>query len=652
MKPNDKYMNRPLLFLLLIFFCNKDVQSQKNPKQNNDWHIAALPSSVRIDPATLEIIDTRYKDVRPDKHAAADLLRKNWIYDGNLVNLSGARGEYVSFQVVIFTDKNKEPDLKDIKVRLAPFKKDNIQLAVNPELFLEWSVKINTISTGYTKASLGNGWYPDALIPFSDIQIDTATIKGRWVYPLWLPDFNNRIEGQKATILWIDQYIPFDRNKAEPGIYQTTVSVSVDNKTESIPVNLQVWNFALPNENKFKASLQEEGFLSEMPEKQELEIYQLFKRNRVGLMDPTYKPELIEEPGKKTEIKWKQFDARLNKYFTGEAFTKKYGYTEGPGYGEPVETFVLPFDVYGKYGTAGWPDIGKPGVEKNAKNQEVYVNTIKTVRDHLKSSINPSKTDLIVYLNGLDESYFQEAFDRMIFYGNLFRKHYPEASFRIDGAYTTEQMNYLYKSITAWGTHTINYNHDELKKFQESGIKNWLYGPMIYEGKVNSWVGSVTFTDLPLINQRALSWACVKYNIYSWLSWGIGVNWQRAWYDPEIWKDEYKNGADSDPEFKYKKLNGNGLLIYSAGVIPNVNSACPSIRLKAMRDGVQEYEYLQLIKKLDGNAARANEIVNSLVHFPFGDKSIGNINVWEYDAEKWDNARIQIGNMINKAIDK
>ena len=50
--------------------------------------------------------------------------------------------------------------------------------------------------------------------------------------------------------------------------------------------------FCHPNENKFKASLQHEGFLRSMTEEQELEIYQLFKRNRIALLDPTYDPGL------------------------------------------------------------------------------------------------------------------------------------------------------------------------------------------------------------------------------------------------------------------------------------------------------------------------------------------------------------------------
>ena len=164
--------------------------------------------------------------------------------------------------------------------------------------------------------------------------------------------------------------------------------------------------------------------------------------------------------------------------------------------------------------------------------------------------------------------------------------------------YSDEAMEYVSGSIDYWGSHTINYNIDKVREYQEMGIKDWLYGPMIYESEVNGWVGSLTFIDLPLINDRAISWSSWKYGIHSWLSWGIGAGWKHAWYDPETWKDVYKSGPGSDLEFPYKKINGSALAIYSGDIVPNVNGPCPSIRLKSLRDGVQEYEYMRMLSTL------------------------------------------------------
>ncbi|AWO00863.1 hypothetical protein DLD77_03705 [Chitinophaga alhagiae] len=640
-------MPKLLHFLSIAFFFALAAGCQPADKQGA-WSLAVLPSSVRLNPATNEIIETRFAGYKKAPGSETPSLRKNWVYDGAKATLRGARGEYVSFQLVV-SNHTADSVLKAIQISLPSFSKNGVQLNVAPELFLEWAVEVKAPSTGYPKASLGKGWYPDALIPMQYVQADSSAVHGRWVYPLWLPDFNNRIDDQQSLVVWVDQFIPFEGEKAPAGEYTSAIAVTIGGHTQEIPVTLHVWDFALPNSNELKASLQQEGFLSSMNEKQELEYYQLFKRNRIALMDPTYKPVMQEGP-KGISLDWKALDERLNKYFTGKAFTEEYGYRNGPGYGEPIETFVLPFDVHGKHGELGWPETGSPAVERNPENKSRYVKAIQQVREHLKGVIDPQKTDITVYLNGLDESYNQEAYTRMIYYGQLFREFYPEAYYRIDGAYDESAMEQVHSSISSWASHTINYDPEKVGKYQEAGLKVWLYGPMVYEGKVNSWVGSSSFTDLPLLNDRAISWASWKYKTRSWLSWGIGVNGKGGWYDPESWKDEYKEGSDSDPDYTYKKLNGSSLMVYSGDVVPHVSGPCPSIRLKAMRDGVQEYEYLRLLQQLDGNSTRADSIVNTIIKKPFGEQSIGNLDVWSYDPQEWDNARLLLGRLISDKV--
>jgi hypothetical protein len=635
-----------LLLAISFYSCN----SGKTSAVKTDWSVSVLPSSVRLDPVTNQIIDNQF--ILSDKNDAKqeDLLKKNLIYDGTQVSLFAARGEYISWQLVLTNNTGRT--LTNIRIEMPEFSNNKTLLPFRPEFFLEWSVEVKTPSTGYNIASLGTGWYPDALIPFEYIQYDSSEVRHRWTYPLWLPDFNNRIDNQKSMIVWIDQYVPFKREDALPGKYTTRIAVSIGNETQEIPVELTVWDFAIPNDNRFKAGLQHEGFVRSMGEKQELEIYQLLKRNRIAMLDPTYEPEMKLSQDGSAIIDWTRHDARLEKYFSGKAFTVEYGYKYGPGYGEPVETFVLPFDVYGKHGTRGWPDIGTPDVERNEKNRAIYIDCIKQVRKHFSKLIDPSKTDITVYLNGLDESYFPEAWSRMVFFGDIFREYYPEALFRIDGGYSEEALQIVKGSISSWASHTIEYDYETIRKYQEMGIKVWLYGPMLYESRINSWVGSSTILDLPLLNDRAISWCCWKYNTFSWLSWGAGAGWINGWYDTESWKDASKVRSEQESEFTFKKINGSALMIYAPGVIPNVTGPCPSIRLKTMRDGVQEYEYMRLLSELDKNRTRVDSVVNSIIKQPFGPKSIGNLDVWSFDAQQWDEARIAMGKMINNAITK
>ena len=623
-----------LMVLLMVILPGAGRITQ--PSDATGWEISIIPSSVRIDPVKGDVIDKRKLYNRGE-----NILEKNWIYDGSYARLNSARGEYISFQLVL--TNNTSRTLEGIVVEMEPFKNNGMTFQIDPELFLEWHVNVITPSGGYPKSSLGKGWYPDALIALDQIQLTRPS--GRWTYPLQIPDFNNRVENQKALIIWVDQYVPIEREDAPPGSYTSKITVRIRDEVKSIPVSLDIWDFAIPNENRFRAALQHEGFVARADENTELQVYQELRRNRISLMDPIYRPGLSVSAGK-VSYQWDDFDNRLAKYFTGAAFTKEYGYNHGPGYAEPVENFLVPFNVYHtKRNTGGWPDVGNTEVERNPENRDVYVSAVTQFRDHILQYIDPDKTMLTAYIDALDEAYYPEAWDRMVYYGDLLNEYFPEVEHRIDGSFTEEAMDVVKHSIDSWASHTIIYDHNDIKQYRELGIKDWLYGSMIYESRVNSWVGSSTYIDLPLVNERAISWATYKYGTFSWLSWGIGAGWRAAWYDPETWKD-YRD--DRDERAEQKVLNGNGCLLYAPGIVPNVRKVSPSIRLKNMRNGVQEYEYLSMLENLTGSREQVMDLVNGIINEPFGRNAIGVTDVWSFDPEKWDQLRIHIGNRINE----
>ncbi len=629
-----------VLVLLSAFACTRPGDAE--PSGESGWRISALPASVRLDPSSGRIIDDGSKIY--DMEPLGALLEQNWIFEGGTVSLSAARGEYVSFQLVL---ESREPErtLKDIIVRMEPFRGADAALAIAPELFLEWAVEVKAPSTGYERGNLGPGWYPDALIPLDHLQQDVARLN-RLSYPLELPDFRNRIDNQRFLLVWIDQFVPFEAAAAPAGIYRTEISVSVEGVVEKISVELRVRDFALPRENRLAGNLQHEGFLRNMDPRLELAVYQLFKRHRVVPADPTYTPGIAVDERGRVSIDWQAHDQRLGKYFSGEAFTAKYGYAYGPGYGEPLEQYVLPFDVYGKYDTPGWPDLGKPEVEREPARQAVYVEAIRQVREHILGLADPQKTRLIVYLNGLDESYFPEAWDRMDFYGKLFDQHFPESKFRVDGSYSPEAMEVIHDAIDYWCCHTIGYNLETIEKYRAMGIQDWFYGPMLYERAENGWCGSSTFMDLPLVNERAISWAAWKYRTLTWCSWGIGSDWEAAWYNSETWKDYFRDHGDGP--LSYRRYNGNALAVYAPGIVPGVDLPCATIRLKHMRDGVEEWEMLRMLSEA-GAPEQADSAVARIIRRPFGEQSIGELDIWDYHPQHWDKAAGELAETLERA---
>ena len=76
----------------------------------------------------------------------------------------------------------------------------------------------------------------------------------------------------------------------------------------------------------------------------------------------------------------------------------------------------------------------------------------------------------------------------------------------------------------------------------------------------------------------------------------------------------------------------------------------PSIRLKAQRRGLQDYEYFWLLANA-GDHAAADRTVNSIVYKqPFGRTAMLDTEIWKNDPDAWERARIAAGGLIAKAI--
>jgi hypothetical protein len=82
---------------------------------------------------------------------------------------------------------------------------------------------------------------------------------------------------------------------------------------------------------------------------------------------------------------------------------------------------------------------------------------------------------------------------------------------------------------------------------------------------------------------------------------------------------------------------GDGIFLYPPGPIASTESA-PGIRLKAIRDGIQDYEYAQMLKNL-GQGAFVNSVIQPIA------MSWTN---WTHDANALEGARQQLGQQLNQ----
>ena len=588
---------------------------------------------VRVNPET-----GRYLEERPDIHAdypGGEYQTRNAVWDNatGQVSLHAGRNEFVAFQVIVAVDES----VSDIRICFDTLRgSQGAEISGrNIALFKAWCAHVTQISSGFQDTSLGPAWYPDALLP--------VPIGQPLVFDI--PDRDNRIgRSQRNQSVWVDIFVPRDSDDAPSGVYHGELAVSWPGGSRCLDVALTVWDFALPDETHCFGDIYNRTLL-DMDDRQELGYYQMAHQHRFHPGVPAYRPD-IQVKGTDVTIDWDHYDNRLQKYFDGSAFTEKHGYW-GPGYGTPIPHIVLPFDINKEgQGNRAWP-IPLPPEGRTGDYEVVWVETARQFKTHFESDSTWQKVRKIVFLDGLDESYNEAAYEKMRYYCDLLRRGMGADwfQFRIDGGYSWEAMASLEKHVGLWVCHTVGFDAEKMAHFRERGVEPWFYGPMIYERKANSACGSNTFTDLDLLTCRGVGWVAWKLDC-GYCEWEFDAYWDShsGNYDPEM---NWINATN----FRHRKseFNGSGMLIYRGGPV-GLDEPVPSIRLKALRRGLQDYEYFWLLDNAgQGNAAR--RIVASVVHAePFGQTSIGNVEIWKNDPEIWIEARIEVGRMLSMEV--
>ena len=599
-------------------------------RANSGLEVWAINDSVRIDPIRNQPFEDNPRlfpdGIRPG------YKQSNLIWDGTArrIKLRAARNETVAFQIVIERTGEK---LSDVVVKPAELQGPNGAkiLLKNVDLFREWYVHVkNPTKESYT---LGPGWYADGLLPC--LRWSGNLYPHTYVMPFDVPDpLNNVGKEQQSQAMWIDIYVPKSRQAAPPGTYSGPIAISSDQGQVQLTLDLQVWDFALPEESHLKPNIHTDTEINTFPEPMELKYYQLLRKHRLSMYPLGYAPAL-QISGTNVRIDWSKYDARLAKYLDGSAFTAKYGYS-GPGYGVPIEYLVLPFDAYpmnlykqargiqlsGKEFKfyAPWP-VAMPRQGPTPEYREIWKNAFRAYQAHFDQHPAWNKTRLLVYFLSLDEAYDDVARERMFYFGQLLKESgAPRLQYRVDGWYPKETMERLKKILNviilglgAWDAATI----DEIKK---QGVDPWFYTGA-------EWI------DGDGLKCRGLSWIASKLRAGSWTLWELDFNSLRAWQYPET----------------YEKENGSGMLVYR-GETMGLDEPIPSIRLKGLRRGSQDYEYFWLLSQAKGGSQIADEAVNSIVHGPFAEKtSVGAPGMWVHDPDEWDRMRIRLGDEINSS---
>jgi len=606
------------------------------PTVQGAWQIWAVDDGVRIDPRTGKAFEdnTIYPERLRIKPGYRD---NNWLFqrDAKRVALAGARNEVLAFQVQI----ESETPLENVSLSVsdlngpAPF-----PAAQTVELFKEWYVEVKQPSYGNSSPlgfdCLGPGWYPDALIPLG------ARVKPEFAMPFDLPDRANAVPGQKVQAIWVDLYIP--RNQ-EPGVYEGKIRVTARRQgeavEESLSLRLEVFPFALPDENHLGISLNDYGSISprRMPNEKLWAFYQMCHRHRC-VLDVLYNGPKASGTGDALALDWSRYDAAFGPLLDGSAFTAQHGY-HGPGEGVPVKRLYLPFETSGSW---AWP---LPAKEMMTEPYERAVKKALLEFERHFQEKGWTRTRLMMFYNRYDES---GRVKEISYFARLLReaglREPRRFLYRVDGGPPAVVRGVGLEHVGVWCVNgNVRYTHpEEQREIIRHGGEIWIYS----SNSAREPCIAGPYIDTEALALRTWGWMPWKYRdtVTTMCEWGTFYHGEgKRWRDPGI-------GAALGGK---QVLNGDALLIYP-GEFVGLDGPVPCIRLKTLRRGSQDHEYLWLLSQQPGGARAADEIVDRVLFRAMHEALKPGQDYWQprerdsrsHDPEQWEIARRELAQRV------
>ena len=514
----------------------------------------------------------------------------NSAWDGRKVKIFGARNEIIAFQLIVEADDNginrltvtlprliqqggkagiayAAPGLDPTNYTARPIQIFSVNyMNVEVPSHAEWVYKVGSPAAPKDPT----GWKPVQLIP----ENARAGLGG---FPL-------RVAGKQNQSVWIEVYT--DRN-LPAGFYSGTITIDADDRKQTIPVELELFDFTLPDQNSMHAMVYYESSQPKLYQGSDLDpqYHRFAHRHRIELVH-AYDINSVS--------------AALGR-FDGTDFTKAKGY-EGPGAG--VGNQIIPRTFYGP---------GKTFDERASAWREA---------DSWLTFLRAKFPDAITFLYLPDEPGRREYDYIRQLAENLHSNPGPGKA--LPTFVTKHYVKDLDGAIDIWDTGPLGYDIKRATEERQRGRKYWIYNG----GRPAA--GAIVI-DAPATDPRATIWACFKHDIDNYFYWH-GVHWQHnrqkvgerrqnVWANPITFDNR---GQPNKPLDDQGYINGDGVLIYPGedklhheqdrGIAGPIST----IQLANFRRGLQDHQYLTLARKSKLDAL-VNEVLQSVVPRVFSD---------------------------------
>ncbi len=515
--------------------------------------------------------------------------RGNSVWDGKQVKLFAARNEIIAFQLIVEAGAS---GVKQLSAALPELKRKSSQHKIlyrppgtDPSQTVGRPIQLFSVNYLNVTRPTGASWFyksaaavPKDPVGWKPVQLVPENAKpGRGGFPVAvMPNRNQAI--------WVEIYTARD---LPAGIYEGNVEVNADGKRSSIPVELELFDFTLPDESSLPSMVYYEGSQPELYQERNLdaEYHRFAHRNRIELISG-YSIESVKAA-------WSRF--------SGEDFTKAKGY-EGPG--EGVGNRIVPATFYGP---------GKDFDERESawKKSDAWMSFIKgqlpNAITFLYMPDEPSRTQYPYIQKIADNVHTNPGPGRTL--PTMVTKHYVT---ELEGA------------IDIWNASGLWFDIKLAEAERAKGRQYWTYNggrPAI----------GALLIDTPATDPRVIAWACFKHGVEVYFQWH-GVHWrhnsqkqgernQNVWRNPVTFDNR---GQPNKPVNDQNFANGDGVLMYPGEerLHPEedrgIAGPISTVQLANLRRGLQDHLYLTMARKMGLNA-EVDEALRVVVPRVFSD---------------------------------
>jgi len=513
------------------------------------------------------------------------------------VKIAAARNEWESFQILVRGD---EP-VAGITVETGDLTGPGgaVLRAEDARLYRQHQFEI-TVPT-YRNEEFRPGWYPDALIPFRHPETRKTLPEARFrAVPFDLPP--NQTHG-----FWVDVFVP---PGTPAGVYKGTYRVVAgDGKAIEVPVELTAWDFELPRVSTMQTAL---GSPAE--------------RMR-GYYARRAKAGKEKEPAD-----WDAVDSQCAELLSRHRINA----TPPPGSMAPVAqadgTFAIPVDqieafrrFVDRYHVNAFCTPHPRSAVKDPDKERDRLHAWLAAWDRAAEKLDRPQVLFYTYLR--DEPNDEEAYHYVQRWGRAIRQADSVVKVLVVEQTWTQDEAWgdLYGAVDIWCPLFSLFKPESAARRRKLGETIWTYTALC-QGKMTPW----WHTDFPLLHYRVPAWIAWRYRIRGLLYWGGMSFWNQV-------EDPWTEPGTLDRRNQRKELlfNGEGSLVYPGRAV-GYEGIAPGLRVKALRDAIEDYEYLAMLEKA-GLADEAQKVVLPLAESWFQ---------WDRDPAAYETARRKLAELI------